>query len=790
MDSYNTRYRVYGLCVEPLMKKFFRRLKNFFSIKRIKQQISVLWQRLKYFFSIKRIKQQIKRLFKRLKRLDYRHYICVGITLVMIFTAIFGFPYAFGRLIESIKDFGLSIAYYFQSLFTDKVTVKASVIEYSEFPLRLPFNLPSTWIEFKAFMSSYWQVFFKKETIVGYFSKIGTSLYNLCYLLLLLMPLVLVGYILFSRLLNKQNNNYNEDSKPLKIFKKIVSVTITPANKWLKDFIAFVKEHGYYFKLWLWITAYAFSFITIFIEFIAFYFYFVVSFDLLHVYTQVVKLFLDLSAMIDFIPPLGWLIIGATVVNFIRRKIGYKRLYHNENKNKGFINARPIVVMGCGTVGTGKTSLITDMALSEDVMLRQKAFELLLENDTLFPNFPWINLENGIKLNIKRHRIYNLATCKKYISFLRFAFENRFGNKAVQKSVLRHLKRYYGFSYGNLIFDYDYEKYGLYRDNKLELKYVWEVLKSYTQLYFIYVVQSSLIIGNYSVRTDSIMSDEDNFPMWDTDFFKRDSRYLEAYSRHAKILDFDALRLGRKVLQDNPNKDSFEFGVVLVTEIGKERGNNLENVGMKKSDDTTNPKNDLFNQWLKMVRHSSTVDNFPFVKVLTDDQRPSSWGADARDLCEIVRIKERSETELLMPLFALGELFHDFVYSKFADLYYRYRYSRGDNTLTMYLLKGFVTKFHNYYTGIYNTFGTRTLTVLLEDGSLDGTTVKGKYYLSVKKLYSKRFATDSFGDYYTEKCARSYVGLADLREYVTERASFDELALQNSYWINDIRKWM
>lgn len=732
----------------------------------------------------------MKRLLKRLKKLDYRHYICVGIALVFLFVAIFCFPYAFGRVVESVKDLGRSFAYYFQSIFLDDVTVEASVINYSSYPLELPFNLPSTWSAFTDFLSRYWQTLIDKEVLAGYFNLIGNVAYKLSYVVLLLIPFILLLYVILSQSLSKENNDYNVDSKPLRIYKKVVSVTLTPVVKWLKDFSTFVKNHSYYLKICFWITAYAFSFITIVIEFIAFYFYFVTSFDFINVYTQVVKLFFDLSAMIDFIPVVGWVLIACVVINKIRRKIGYNRLEHNENKNRGFINSRPIVVMGCGTVGTGKTSLITDMALSEDVMLRQKAFELILDNDMLFPNFPWINLENNVKLNIKRHKIYNLATCKKYVSFLRFAFENRSKDKAVQKSIYRHLKKTYGFSYGNLIYDYDYDRYGLYKDNKLEYKYVWDVLKSYTQLYFIYVVQSSLIIGNYSVRTDNVMTDIGNFPVWDFDFFKRDSRYIEAYSRHAKILDFDALRLGRKLLEENPNKDSFEFGVVLVTEIGKERGNNLENVGMRKNDDMTNAKNDLFNQWLKMIRHSATVDNFPFVKVLTDDQRPTSWGADARDLAEIVRIKERSETELLMPLFALGELFHDFVYNKFADLYYRYRYSRSDNTLTMYLLKTFVAAFHNYYTGIYNTFGTRTLTVLLEDGSLDGTTIKSKYFLSTKKLYSKRFATDSFGDYFTEKSARSYVGLADLREYVSERASFDELAAQNSYWINDIRKWM
>ena len=78
---------------------------------------------------------------------------------------------------------------------------------------------------------------------------------------------------------------------------------------------------------------------------------------------------------------------------------------------------------------------------------------------------------------------------------------------------------------------------------------------------------------NYSVRTDNLMADNGNFPIWLTDFFPKRRR---PQSRHAHILDFDVLRLGRKVLENNPKAGSFEFGVVGITEIGKERGNNLE----------------------------------------------------------------------------------------------------------------------------------------------------------------------------------------------------------------------
>lgn len=40
-------------------------------------------------------------------------------------------------------------------------------------------------------------------------------------------------------------------------------------------------------------------------------------------------------------------------------------------------------------MGKGKTTTITDMAISKSVMFRDKAFELILENDMKFPYFPW-----------------------------------------------------------------------------------------------------------------------------------------------------------------------------------------------------------------------------------------------------------------------------------------------------------------------------------------------------------------------------------------------------------------
>ena len=232
--------------------------------------------------------------------------------------------------------------------------------------------------------------------------------------------------------------------------------------------------------------------------------------------------------------------------------------------------------------------------------------------------------------------------------------------------------------------------------------------------------------------------------------------------------------------------NTFEFGVVLVTEIGKERGNMLELKDKKKNDDEANQKNDLFNSWLKMCRHSATVDNFPFVRIISDEQRPSSWGADAVELCEIVYIKESGETNLAMPFFTLSGIVFDWEVDKFKSKYADYRYRRGDNSLAMYLFKGLSAGINDYKTRIYNTFGYNKMQVQVEDGTRDGNLLDKHYYLMFKKIYSRRFATDCYSDFYMQKALKSMTGLEDLPEYATVRATVEEFLRQNSYFMADL----
>ncbi len=536
-----------------------------------------------------------------LKKVDYRHYVAISITIAFLLTSIFIFPSALTRIIESFRDFGTSVAYYVQEIFYIDLNIVPTVTEKSIVPPTPIFNLPETWEEFTILWGKYWDLIFTKDNFFAYLDYLSSLLYYLSrFLLLAGIPLILLFVILFRNYMTKQNNDYNKDSKALIFHKKMCKKVYDPIKIWLKNFINFIKENKIYLQVWFGIWLWNFNIITIVIEFLAYYFYFVVSFNKMSMYIQFYKLFSDLSVMIAFVPPFAWVLIAYWLICIIRKKIGYARLNHNERKNCGFINERPIVLMVCGTMGKKKTTIITDMALSQEAMLKDKAFEKILENDLKFPYFPWVNLENDLKQAIKRHEIYNLATIKKYIRKLAYYFELGENYLESAKSI-RRWRNKNGYKYKNLIFDYDYKEYGLYYDDKLKITYIWDIIETYAQLYFIYVIQSSLIISNYSIRTDNLMEDLGNFPMWNTDFFKKDSRLIDSFSRHSHIVDFDALRLGQKLIKDNKLKDSFEFGVINLTEVGKERKNNLELKELKKEKKTPTKKMMVLTTGLKWL---------------------------------------------------------------------------------------------------------------------------------------------------------------------------------------------
>lgn len=744
----------------------------------------------------RRIKNTNKfgRVFEFFKTLDYRHYICGGITV--LFVLLCGeFPNALGRVLESIRDFCVSIAYFFCEPINELLGwlsggeygfnhgIVPTVNEYPKIPFFgssssvVSAPLPAEWTTFKQEWSRYWRAFANWNNFRAYLLCVVSVVFTLGTVLFYAATLLFLLWLWLKRFLKKQPKvefdehgkalNANKDSKALKRHRAFTFRIYQPFKRWVTDFFAFIRENGFWWKIWLGIWAYYFNVFTIILEFVAFLLYFLVSFDYQSLYRQVYKLSFDLATPFFYIPVWAWVVLALFFLNRYFKKLADVRLQHYINYDRGFGSSRSLFTIICATVGAGKTTMLVHMGLLDRLNHRDRAFEDMLKNDLKFPNFPWINLEKSLVRAIDSGIVRDLKTTRDFID--------------------RHEAYFNAHPKKRNCFGYDYTHYGFTYNDGLKVLTVWDVVKSYAQQYFIYLMETSML-ANFGVRLDDIKEDLGHFPLWNSDFLSRDPRLMDAYSRHCKILDFNALRIGMKMTSDNAFVYNFEFGTILITEIGKELMNDkeLRDMGIKFIAVGANQKNDGTINEIKLIRHSATVDGFPYVVIRADEQRPESLGANVRDLFEIVHIRERGDIELALPFFSLYELFYASVLNKFAQIYYQYRFIRSDNTLPMHLLKGFVAKVEHYYERTYNRYGYRVLKGEIERGTQDGVMKDFKYYLITKIIYARRFATDCYSGYFDERIAACTVGLAGLPEYKTEKATFEEMQMQNSYMVNNL----
>ena len=692
-----------------------------------------------------------------MKRVNHRHFICAAFIALMVLWSIFISSNSYIRLWETARDLGLSFVY---ALFftedwcpTPELTSPSSVNVVSLFPKQ--------WTQFVENLDVFFEKFFSLDNFIDYLIWL-IPVINTVVQLALIGSMFYLVFVLRKYIFKPTvNNDYGKETKPLKRFLKFEFKVIRPAYYYVRSLIAFFVSHKAYLVPAVIMFLLGTNLISIVFSLFAFYFYFVASLDIFSAFYQIYKLTVDVIVMLTSLPLPVWLLIAAIVFDKVTKHFAYKRLSRREEANKAFVSTLGLVVFVTGAMRSGKTKLITSMQISQAAFLRELTLEIMLNVHTRFPNFPYPVFIQKLKELIKSHKIYSLASVEKYISYI----EKRF----VETDDVKY------------VFGYDVEHYSLFYDNGLTVSTLFEALEVFAKAYLVYQ-QKTLFIGSYSVRDADELSDVGNMPAWDTDPFKRPSFSGEGVFSH--ILDQDELRPGKKFHPEKKKYGAVEFGIIGNPEIDKERANTLELQETKKNEDECNQKNDLFNQHLKMMGHAAMVDFNCLLKMFTDSQRISSWGADGRELSDMLLISNKSEERLALRFFGIraliGERIGGFVKSKtFSNWYFR-----GDRTLFKYLVDNSLGRYLNYCERIKNTFGYTVVTLERQLGTEEGGKTLHKFYSANKKENAARYATDSYAQYFRKFNNIAGIGLGDIECYDTLHPSLEELhKKQNSHFI-------
>ena len=695
-----------------------------------------------------------------------KEFICSLIAVIVILLSLFFcFLDNTNRLELSIITFLKNIAYYFCNVFAPGVKIDAGVHLDKVIEMKGGIDnysiLPVDFEIFKAEIQTYFGMLFDLKNYQEFFLEKSYLLLVFFRFLMIILPLIFFVKMLVDNYLSEDLQRKKEKSKPYQFYLQFEKKILYRFLNFLKELMDYFLHSKFYILLFSIILAFDMNLFSVILDLIVWLFYFSSSLNLLSIFEIIVVVMLDLGPFLLKIPFVIYLLIVYIIYDKIRKKKAYEDLQHFENYNKGFITSLGLNTLIIGAPGAGKTQLMTDMVLSSEEILRTRLLNILLEIKLEFPNFPFDQLEKEIDRLVKEHRIFNVFQAKDFIDY---------------KFTL------------NEFYHYDFHHFNILYDNGLYFENIYEGLCDYAKAYYLYSLKTPLSATNYAIRHDGKLIDKGHFKIWKYDFFRSKSGEID-YHFTSKILDFNAMRIQKKLNSEVKNAYKLDGNVVAITEFGKERRNQFYTNKLDKSDLKANQLNDGFNDYLKMKRHDCTIRNKPIFMLFADDQREEAVNADARDLFEYkITIHQQDsffKSSLLNFDISLITLFFEWIVQKVSDFNLRYDVVRSDKTLFKYLINKIAYRSNQYLVKRHNIFDYKVMELNISNG-IDN--YKQKYFLMKKKIYSRRYSTDCYSSFFEEKYLNASEGFIDLNNFDYYIPSIKELTSMNSYFINDLNK--
>ena len=345
-------------------------------------------QKTKRLKKLNTVRHELSRKTKR----RLRHTVSIFLLIVSVLYSIFRFAPVFTRLVQSVEDVIRSVIYYFGYLI---MTVEFETTV-QKIPEGMDTVLPLTLEEFKELLRQFWILFKNPATMQRFGSIIGSKIAVFAqYFSLLLFPAIMVGVVIYY--IYSQSDKRKGETKTLKTYKQFRKKVLLRIKREIKTYWQFIKRKRY---IWLFaiVWAYNFNLITIALEVVAFIFYASISgaTGWLNIFVQIAKLAVDLSVIGFFLPSWLWVIIEYKVFDYIRRKMGDKKLKKYIDKVEEFLKKHPGALFVVGKQRSKKTSMLTMLKIVCERYFRKRAKSLFKKRDRQFPCFPWRSLERTV----------------------------------------------------------------------------------------------------------------------------------------------------------------------------------------------------------------------------------------------------------------------------------------------------------------------------------------------------------------------------------------------------------
>lgn len=704
-------------------------------------------------------------MISKLKKIDYRHYIAVGIiVLIIVYTLLFRID-IYGRTWRSLSYFGQN----FINIFKPKDSI--SLIRPPNTNLdgyTLPFSFKGMLYDFKIIALT----LFNKDVFLLYLSKVITFLVRIMRIVIYVPIIYIITLLIKIIVLKEGEEEDDQESKALRAYKRLETKYIYPLKGWIREFKEFLRTN-YVYRIIYWLLILTIFRITpIVIDIAGAYLGLFKTLNIQVVFFLLISIVIDILIILLTYNKVVLLIIGLWLVNKRRHYYGRKKLLRMQESNEVLAESIAIGTLITGPPGSGKTLMMTSMGLDIEMQFRFMAFDIIKKYGQMFPYFPWLNFETWLTNEVRKESLVNRSQIKKAIS------------EIVDNAVAKRDS--------NFLFGYDMHKYPLVYFDGIKYVNIKQALIEYGQAYYLYAADKALSFSNYAIKHQ--YNRNGYFPYYDYDYINMDKKDLTFNAKYSSIMDFDSRRiLNRMDPGDSSSWFHMDGQVEILTEIDKERGNKNDHSGLNKSSDDANQKNDGYNRSVKVTRHEYTIDNTPFTKILFDTQREQSVNADLRETCEDrIQIQTtQKETEIALPFVWVDYLICVPLTNKYNDYHYEFRKYRNDKTLYNYLLTKLFNPLFKHFNRITNLYGYKIAIITHEKGTTNerkGETVNKVYYFINQKMFSDRYSTDAYSDFFDNERLRAKEGFMQAKTYENTKATVMELKSQKSYWISELEE--
>lgn len=703
-------------------------------------------------------------MLNKIKKIDYRHYIAIGIFLLLIGYSLLFRISIYPRIWRSVTYFGESIANLFR--FGDNIRH----LEPPNLDLKgynLPFSFKSLLYDFKMISIS----LFNKDFALNYSISVIDLVIRILKFIIYIPLIVLIIYFLTKIILKEGKEEDDQESKALVKYKNFELKVIAPIKQWFKDFKNFLNHFYYYKVIYIVFFLILFRIIPLTIDLFSTYLFILKTFNFEIIFKLLTSITIDILVILLTYNKLLLLIIGIWIAAKIRHHYGRKKLEKMQKVNEKAAADLAVATLVTGPIGSGKTMMMTSMAIDIEMQFRFQAFEIIKKYHHMFPKFPFDKFENSLITGFESGKIVNRAQIKTFINDMFAQFIANPGSDS--------------------LWGYDYSQYPLIYHNGIRYIELPEALEAYGQAFYLYWAEKPLSFSNYSIRHQYERSGY--FPAYDYDYINS-PKDLVYEGQFSSIANFDSRRILTHVNPYDTTKwYQMDGQVESYTEIDKERGNRDDHIGLDRRSTDANQRNDGFNKSIKVTRHEFTIDGRPFTKILFDSQREYSVNADLRESCEDrIRIKQRTDVKTTLPFLWVDYLICEPLVSKFEDYYYTFRSKRKDKTLYNYLLSKLVMPFYRHFTRLVNLYGYQQVHYRQEVGATaeeSGKKSDKLYYFILQKMYADRYSTDCYSAFFDSERIKATSGFLNAPQYETTKASVDELSEQDSYWIDELKQF-